>query len=107
MADFVAYKPSLAHAAAAVGAGEPAARSSDSELFAACSAARAAVRAFDDAARRGDPFDALSELSVKEQRALQAVSIVKSTTPKGIAEKALLLERYFNALGRRDVTEET
>ena len=87
--------------------GERPALSLDGELSKRCLAARAAARAFDDAARRGEPFGALCDLSIEEQRAVKAVSDMKSSTPKGIAEKALLLDYYFHAVGRREVSEET
>jgi hypothetical protein len=81
--------------------------SPDAALIAACSAARAAAQAFDDAARRGAPFGALCDLSIDEQKAVKAVAVVRSSTPQGIAEKALLLQFYFGAAGRSSVTEDT
>ena len=79
----------------------------DAELTRRCLAARDAAHAFDDAARRGEAFDKLCELSIDEQRAVKAVSEVKSSTPQGIAEKALLLDHYFHSASRREVSEET
>ncbi len=87
--------------------GHGAAAYPDAETVEACLAARAAVQAFDEAARRGESFGRLCELSIDEQRAVKAVSAVKSSTPTGIVEKALLLDYYFNKVGRRDLTGET
>ena len=64
----------------------------DAPVIAACVAAKAAVRAFDEAAKRGDGFAALCELSQREQEALKAASAVRAASATGIAEKALLLD---------------
>jgi hypothetical protein len=64
---------------------------------AACDAARSAIQAFDDGAARGDPFAHLSELSELEHRAVMTACATKATTPAGVAEKALLLERIAAA----------
>lgn len=73
---------------------------SDEAVVSACAAAKAAIKAFDEAAKRGEGFSRLYDLSERERVALSAASLVKSVSPTGIAEKALLLDCVANASGR-------
>ena len=79
----------------------------DAALVAACEAARAAVQAFTEGARRGDPFDKLCELSEREHRAVKAATAIRSTSATGIAEKARLLDCVTNAAARFESSPET
>jgi hypothetical protein len=79
----------------------------DSAVVTACEAARAAMSAFDEAAKRGDGFGALCELSQSERSAVSAVCGTRSSTPAGIAEKALLLNSFLRTTRRSEVTQET
>ena len=72
----------------------------DTSVIAACEAAKAAIRAFDEAARRGEGFATLCELSLREREALKAASAVRSASATGIAEKALLLDCLANEVRR-------
>jgi hypothetical protein len=80
--------------------------SPDVAVVTACQAARAAMSAFDEAARRGEGFRTLCELSQSERSAVGAVCGTRSSTPAGIAEKALLLNSFLNAARRSEVTQE-
>ena len=80
--------------------------SPDAAVVTACEAARAAMSAFDEAAKRGDGFGALCELSQSERSAMSAVCGTRSATPLGGAEKALLLDSFLSAARRSEVTKE-
>ena len=77
------------------------------DLKAACAAARAAIQEFDDGAKRGDSFVRLHELSERERSAVAAACAAQASTPAGIAEKALLLERIIDAGNHCDATLKT
>jgi hypothetical protein len=66
--------------------------SPDAALFAACTAARAAVAAYDAEAGKNESGDALAALFDRERLALECVAATRARTPRGIAEKALLLD---------------
>ena len=65
--------------------------SPDVVLIAACAAARAAVAAYDAQADKDDPGD-LGPLFDRERLALECVAATRARTPRGIAEKARLLD---------------
>ena len=83
------------------------ANSPDARLIAACEAARDAMGAFDDSAKRNAPFYRLCELLEQERSAVKAVATIRSGTPRGIAEKALLAECIVSAGGRAGRKQET
>ena len=60
-------------------------------LVIACRTARAAVAAYDAEAGKDEPGD-LSALFDRERLALECVAATRARTPRGIAEKALLLD---------------
>lgn len=90
----------MAHAALAFPQRRDADIFPDAPVIAACVAAKAAIRAFDDAAKRGEGFATLCELSQREHEALKAASAARAASPTGIAEKALLLDCLANETRR-------
>ena len=66
--------------------------SPDAVLIAAGTAARAAVAAYDAEAAKDDPGDALAVHFERERLALECVAATRARTPRGIAEKACLLD---------------
>ena len=56
-----------------------------------CAAARAAVAAYDAEAEKDEPGDVLPALYGRERLALVNVAATRARTPRGISEKALLL----------------
>ena len=61
-------------------------------LIDAGAAARASVAAYDAEAAKDDPGDALAVHFERERLALECVAATRARTPRGIAEKALLLD---------------
>ena len=64
----------------------------DAVLEAACAAARTAVAAYDAEAGKDEPGAVLAALFERERLALECVAATRAKTPRGIAEKALLLD---------------
>jgi hypothetical protein len=60
-------------------------------LIAACAAARAAVAAYNLEAEKDEPGEVLAALFDRERLTLECVAATRSRTPRGIAEKAILL----------------
>ena len=65
---------------------------SDAVLIAACAAGRAAVAAYNAEAEKDMPGDDLARLFERERLAFECVAATRARTPRGIAEKALLLD---------------
>jgi hypothetical protein len=66
--------------------------SPDAVLIAACAAARAAVAAYNAETEKDEPGDELNALFDRERLALECVAATRARTPRGISEKALLIE---------------
>jgi len=64
----------------------------DTILAAACATARAALAAYNAEAEKDEPGDDLPRLFERERLALECVAATRERTPRGIAEKALLLD---------------
>jgi hypothetical protein len=106
MSQYVAYDGSDAGGKAPFSFDRERNAASDGALTAACEAARAAIRAFDAGAARGESFQRLCELSELEHCAVKAVSRTKCFTPTELAEKAFLLDCVARAGNRSAVTQE-
>jgi hypothetical protein len=65
--------------------------SRDAALLTACVAARTAVAALNAEAAKDEPGD-VSALFDRERHALECVAATRARTPRGISEKALLLD---------------
>lgn len=66
--------------------------SPDAVLMAACTAARIAWAAYEEEARKAKPGKRLDTLFERERLAFECVAATRAHTPRGIAEKAILLE---------------
>jgi hypothetical protein len=64
----------------------------DLALFVSCRDARAAVYAYNEFAEQEEPGDLLPQLFEDERRRIETVALTRACTPRGIAEKALLLD---------------
>jgi hypothetical protein len=63
----------------------------DAVLVAACATARAAVATYNAAAEQDEPGD-LTALFDRERLAVECVAATRARTPRGLAEKAALLD---------------
>jgi hypothetical protein len=69
-----------------------AAASPEGVLIAACAAVRAAMAAYNAEAEKEEPGELLAALFDRERLAIECVAATRARTPRGIAEKAVLLD---------------